>query len=419
MRILGFTHIYPRTATDNLGVYIRQLYSRLALRHEVRVLVPRSPRMAPPAPARGTPEVMPFAYGVPLRWSKFSEGAGLDGEQRLNRKVAALAPLVALAGGGRLWSERRGADVVHAHFLVPLGAIAAAVSGTKPLFISLHGSDVYLAERNKVVRQAAKIAMERAAAIIPCSEDLGRRVIAIGADPDKVHVVPYGADPSVFGRTRDAAKREAIRRESGSGSRPMVLFLGNLFPKKGVTHLLDAVPQIRKRVPDAHVVIAGDGPLKRSLEAQAASLGLGDAVRFMGRIDWATVPDWYAAADVFVVPSVIDAAGNVDGLPNVVLEAMACELPVVASDVAGIPQVIRDRETGRLAKPGDAEALASAITEMLTDHAFAKACGARARAFIETELTWERAAERYEALFARHAPHAVHTSHAAHDAEAH
>lgn len=404
MKILGFTHIYPRTATDNLGVYIRQLYTRLASRHEIRVLVPRSPRMQPPPLVRGTPEVIPFSYGVPLRWSKFSEGAGLDGEQRLNRKVAALAPLVAIAGGTRLWNVRRDADLVHAHFLVPLGAIAAAVSGSKPLFISLHGSDVYLAERSKVVRQAARFAIERASAIVPCSEDLGRRVIELGADPGKVHVVPYGADPAIFGRPPDPAKREAIRRAAGAGDRPLVLFLGNLFPKKGVTHLIDAAVHVRAKVPDAQIVIAGEGPLRASLEAQAASLGLAEStVRFMGRIEWSTVPDWYAASDVFVVPSVIDAAGNVDGLPNVVLEAMACELPVVASDVAGIPQVIRDRDTGRLVKPGDPEALGGAIVEMLVDRPFAKSCGVRARAFIRTELTWERAAERYEVLFERYA----------------
>lgn len=400
MRVLSLTHLYPRFEGDNLGVYIRQMYDRLAVRHTIRVLCPRAPRMEARPAAPGGVEVTPFPYGLPRAWSTFGYGGGLTGEQKLSRTSLLLAPLYSAAAVERVWRDRRGFDVLHAHFLVPNGALAAMATGGRPLAISLHGSDVYLAERFAPARAAALVALEKAAAIIPCSEDLGRRVIALGAHPSKVHVIPYGVDAAVFSNGSREHGRATIRARLGAGTRPLVLFVGNLLPKKGVTFLVAAAADVRRAHPDALFAIVGDGALRGALEAQAAGLGLGaDSVRFVGALPWAEIPSWHAAADVFVVPSVVDSTGNVDGLPNVVLEAMASGLPVVATNVGGLPMVVRPRETGLLVPPENAPALAEALSTLLADRALASSCGARARAFLESELSWERIAARYESLF--------------------
>lgn len=400
MRVLALTHLYPRFDGDNLGVYIRQMYDRLAGHHDVRVLCPRAPRMEARPAEPGRVAVAPFAYGLPQSWSTFGYGGGLTGEQKLSRTSLLLAPLYGAAAVRRIWSERTSADVLHAHFLVPNGAIAAAASGGRPLAISLHGSDVYLAERFAPARIAARIAIREAAALIPCSEDLGRRVIALGADPARVHVIPYGVDASLFTRGARNGARAEIRGRLGAGDRPMILFVGNLLPKKGATFLLEAAARVRRTHPETLFVLAGDGALRADLERQAASLALGpDAVRFVGAVPWADVPSWHAAADIFTVPSVVDPSGNVDGLPNVVLEAMASGLPVVATDVGGLPMLVRPRETGMLVPPEDAGALAGAFSTLLDDRALAESCGTRARALLQAELSWERIAARHAELF--------------------
>jgi glycosyltransferase involved in cell wall biosynthesis len=401
MKILALTHLWPKSEGDNRGVYIRQLYDRLAARHEIRVLVPRAPGLVTPPPQPGRPTVVPFSYLVPAAWSTFGYGGALTGDQRLTRTSLALAPLYGLAAASRVRTGRAAADLVHAHFLVPNGTLAAAGSGSTPLVISLHGSDVYLAERSAVMRRAARFALSRAAAIVPCSEDLGSRAVALGADPSRVHVIPYGADPALFSRAIDPSERARLRASLGAGDRKLVLFVGNLVPKKGVTHLIQAAKRLHETHPGILFVAVGDGPLGADLKAEALAAGLtSEDFRFAGAVRWAEIPAWYAAADVFTAPSVVDAAGNVDGLPNVVLEAMATALPVVASRVAGIPMAIRDGETGRLVPPGDPIALGDAIAATLADPARARALGAAARRHLETELTWERIAQRYEALLA-------------------
>jgi len=128
-------------------------------------------------------------------------------------------------------------------------------------------------------------------------------------------------------------------------------------------------------------------------------LGLEDRVLFTGRVERDRVPALYAAADLFLLPSVHDHAGNVDGLPNTLLEAMATGLPIVASDVVGVPTVIDQGVEGMLVPEGDATALSAAIGGLLSDQARAASLGQAARARVERELTWPQIARRYLAVY--------------------
>lgn len=403
MRILGFTHTWPRSEKDHRGVFLRQMYEHVARHgHEVEVLVPRTPGLAASPAAPGKPAIVPFSYFVPLSWSTFGHGGALTGDQKLARASKLLAPLYGLASVARIRSMRRRHDIVHAHWLVPNGTLAAMGAPDVPIVVTLHGSDVYLAEKSRVMARAARYAMERASAIVPVSGDLARRAISLGADPDRVTVIPCGADPAVMSRATGTDARARMRESLGAGDRPLFLYVGNLLPKKGVIHLVRAAAQVRARRPDAMFVLAGDGALRAELEAEAARLALAPAdFRFLGQIAWSSIPDWYAAADVFVAPSVVDPAGNVDGLPTTVPEAMASGLPVVSTTVAGIPMAVRSGETGILVPPGDDGALAEALLSLLADPGKRQAMGAAGRKLLDTDLSWERISRRYEELFER------------------
>jgi glycosyltransferase involved in cell wall biosynthesis len=177
--------------------------------------------------------------------------------------------------------------------------------------------------------------------------------------------------------------------------------VGRLVKKKGFGYLLQAVPRVLARHADARFVIAGAGDQRPELEALAASLQIQEHVLFTGHIPWGETAAAMALADVFVVPSIQDEAGNVDGLPNVLLEAMATGRAVVASRVAGIPEVIQDGRDGLLVPQKDVPALAEAICALLSDSGLRGRLGSAARHRITGRMTWTYTGQRIGAVLQR------------------
>jgi glycosyltransferase involved in cell wall biosynthesis len=177
--------------------------------------------------------------------------------------------------------------------------------------------------------------------------------------------------------------------------------MGRLVRKKGFATLLQAAPGVLAQHPGVRFVIAGAGDLDSELQALATSLGIQEQVLFTGNIPWDQTAAAMAMADVFVVPSVLDEAGNVDGLPNVLLEAMSAGRAIVASHVAGIPEAIKDGQTGWLVPQKDVPALTEAICATLSDAELRDRLGRAARAKITGEMTWTHTAERIAAILQR------------------
>jgi glycosyltransferase involved in cell wall biosynthesis len=206
------------------------------------------------------------------------------------------------------------------------------------------------------------------------AEAIGRFVAAEERCPaDKMTLVPNGVSDATLGWSADRAE---VRRSLGvPAGAPVVGALSRLAWKKGVRHLVEAMPRLVESVPDALALIAGDGELRGELEAHARALGVADRVRFLG-----TRPDpldLLAAFDVFVLPSVVE------GMSNAVLEAMARSLPVVATDVGGNPEVVADGETGFIVRPADPAGLAAAIAKLLQAPELAREMGAAGRRRVE------------------------------------
>jgi glycosyltransferase involved in cell wall biosynthesis len=313
------------------------------------------------------------------------------------------SPMIGPAGGRSSFVTRRSSfDVIHAHWVLPNGppaALAAWLRGL-PLVISLHGSDVYLAERAAPLSLAAAGALRAAAAVTACSGDLHERALRLGARPGCVDVIPYGVDPQAF--RPDPAAGAHVRAELGlSPGAPLIVSVSRLVYKKGLTYLLEAFPRVLDRHPEAALVIAGYGDLRDELERRAGELGVAKRVRFPGRLPRDRAACYVGAADVYVVPSIHDQGGNVDGLPNALLEGMGAARPIVASRVAGIPEVLVDGEHGLLTPERDSAALAAAITCLLDDRGLAQRLGMAARRRVLDELTWDATAERFEEVYRR------------------
>jgi glycosyltransferase involved in cell wall biosynthesis len=265
-----------------------------------------------------------------------------------------------------------------------------------PLVVSLHGSDVFLSEKSSLVRRGARSVFRRAAAVTACSDDLAERSEKLGSASPVT--VPYGVSTDHFKPIPDDAT--ALRRKLGLPSdAPVILAVGRLVHKKGFEYLVDAAPKIRTEFPKTVMLFAGQGDLKEALEERAKSLGISESIRLVGNVARDELPAYYALASVVAVPSVRDDAGNVDGLPNVLLEGMASGSPIVASAVAGIPQAVRDGREGLLVGERDAEAIAKAILELLRSPKRREQLGSAARERAKESFDWSRVGERFEEIF--------------------
>jgi phosphatidylinositol alpha-1,6-mannosyltransferase len=204
--------------------------------------------------------------------------------------------------------------------------------------------------------------------------------LAPGVDVDAFH-------PGVDG--------SAVRERYGLGERPVVVCVSRLVPRKGQDMLIRALPAIRRRVPEAALLLVSGGPYRTKLEALARSAGVSSDVIFTGSVPWAELPAHYAAGDVYAMPCRTRAAGlDVEGLGIVYLEASATGLPVVGGDSGGAPDALLEGETGYVVGGRDVDALADRVAELLSDPVKAKAMGVAGRAWVEREWRWEAQAAR-------------------------
>jgi glycosyltransferase involved in cell wall biosynthesis len=399
------TSSYPRFPGDAIGTFMEPIACGVAARgYAVHVVAPWHPRWQRGA-ADGNPAFHLYRYAPAAGLYVFGYAGALRADVRLRASALAVAPIAMAAGAWRTRSvvERSAAAIVHAHWVIPGGVQAAAGAAGRPLVISLHGSDVFVAERHRVAAVAARAAFRRAAWVTACSADLQRRAIALGAPPERTTVVPYGVESERFRPDREARARGRARLGVGEDE-PLVIAFGRLVEKKGFEYLIDAIAAIVRSRPDRQAiraVIAGDGDLGPTLRARAAAAGVGHLVAFPGVVPHQDMPDLVAAADVAVVPSVRDDAGNVDGLPNSVLEIMASATPLVATPAGGIAAVAADGVTARIVPERDVAALAGAITAVLGDPSGAADMGRRAREIVSRDYGWTRVAERFEMIYRR------------------
>jgi glycosyltransferase involved in cell wall biosynthesis len=396
LRILFLTQTYPRHAHDSAGPFIRDLARGLVRGGDsVRILAPHARGLASAWQEEGV-EVRTFRY-APERFELLGYGRSLQADERMAGAAAAVALLYLLGARRALRGALAdgGWDVVQAHWVVPNLLAAAFCGGRLPLLVGLHGSDVFMAEKG-AVRPFVRRALRRVEGLTSCSPELAARVQRIGFPAERSHVIPYGVDSALF--SPDAARRGVWRERLGiSPDAPMLLGVGRMATKKGFHLLLEALPALFAAVPEAHLVLAGGGD--RLEEFRRAAAAFAGRVHFPGAVLHDTLPDLYRAADLFVLPAVHDAKGNVDGLPNVILEAMASGLPVVGSRVSGLPTAIAEGVNGWLAEEGSAADLTRILREALADRSRRERFGAAGRERARREFSWDSVAARYRAAY--------------------
>lgn len=280
-------------------------------------------------------------------------------------------------------------DLVHALHLTSYGFLAG-LSGVQPSIVSVWGTDVLEAPGlSPAHRWITRQALARAGAITATGVRLAEATIPHAPQGKPVSVIPYGVDLAMF---RPQPRPERPRIVIGAVAR--------LSEEKGLEYLLRAVGLIVRRAaaawaadPSIEVVLAGDGPWRERLESISAEERINDRVRFLGEVTHDAVPGVLQSFDIFAMPS------TWEGFGVAAVEASAMELPVIASDVHGIPDVVVHNETGILVKPRDVDALAAAIDRLAGDAELRRRMGAAGRGFVERHYRWQDNAVLMEHLY--------------------
>ena len=206
-----------------------------------------------------------------------------------------------------------------------------------------------------------------------------------GIDKSKVRIVPNGVDVEKF---KPAQNQQAAKQQFGLGNEPCVLFVGSLIPRKGLAFLVEAAKKVVKEKPDTKFLIAGEGPLRNQLSESLKTANLLGSFRFLGNVKDEALHVLYNCADVFVLPSIQEGQGIV------LLEAQASGKPVVAFNVGGVNEAVRNGETGLLVKPGSIDELADALLKILSDKTLGEKMGVNGRLFVSESFTWDICAQK-------------------------
>jgi len=369
--IVAVTSSYTRYPGDATAPFVKSICDQLAeYGHKIEVIAPYDPDIKPMD--YGIVHVNRYKYIWPDRLHRMGHSRSMDSDSRIRLLSYFLLPFFLLSGILTLWriTSRHKAEVIYAHWVVPNGLIAAVVSRITgiPYIISLHGSDIFVAKKNRLIAKCARWIFSGSSAVTACSRDLRDAAVELGA-PENTQLVAWGADPARFSPNLRA--RAPI--EKNITDQPLrITSLGRLVEKKGFTFLISALPSVIKEFPNVQLVIGGNGPLLNRL--------------------------FLANSDIFVLPSIPDRHGNVDGLPTVLLEAMGSAVPVIASDIGGVNLVLNNGINGMIIPPGDSGAIENSIIRLIRDKEMRRNLGKAARDSVLNEYNWRSVCQQISKL---------------------
>lgn len=371
-RLLVLASTYPRWRDDHEPSFVHELSRRLVGRFDVTVLCPHAAGALPRECMDGV-HIFRYRY-APARWERLVNDGGIIGNLRHHPWTALLLPTFLLA---QLWGLRRllravRPNVIHAHWILPQALMVALLQmvgvRTPPTLVTSHGADLF-ALRGRLATCIKRLTMHRMQASSVVSRAMRGPMLALGADPDLLGVAPMGVDLQHH-FTPDALTPRA---------RYELLFVGRLVEKKGLPHLLNALPRVLQRHPETVLSIAGFGPELAACQHQVERLGLKAHVRFLGALPQDALPDLYRRSSMLVTPFVQARSGDQEGLGLVMVEALGCGCPVVTTRLPAIRELQDGHWPPYLAEPGDPVSLAAQINALLDDPASGKAWVAQLR----------------------------------------
>ena len=385
MRILTFTSLFPNARQPLLGIFVYHRVANLAQRagHHVQVVAP-----VPYFPVWLRVKRWQAASQVPRQEQVGGLGVYHPRYFLLPRISMPLHGMLMFLGSAplalRLNREAK-FDCIDAHYVYPDG-FAAVLLGKLlrvPVIVSARGTDINLFPWFRSIRPMIQWTLRQADGVIAVSAALREAMVELGTPPDKIQVIPNGVDPQRF----EPVDRQAARRHLGLPAEGQAIVqVGSLISSKGPRLLIAALAEIAPRFPDLRLYLLGEGSLRKKLESLVRENGLEQRVLLVGSRPNEELKFWYSAADLTCLASLRE------GMPNVVLESLACGTPVVATRVGGVPEILISSELGLMAEP-NVQSIAMALKSALETSWDREALVRHARTRTWTEVAGE--VERY------------------------
>lgn len=340
-KILIISNLYPSPWEPNRATFNKQQFDHLAKLIDVSILVP-------------------IAWPVWLKLSNKQKVHQQDNDKvtvkycwnfytpKVMRRCYGVFMFISFCINSLLWMKKQKPDVLLASWAYPEGvatALLAKIFG-KPFFIKVHGSDINDFSTDKARAKQIVWACNSAKGIFSVSKALKEKLVSLGVSADKIHVIYNGVNKQVF------FPNESVKKSNS------LLYIGNLKASKGVGELVAAFIQLKKTHKNLELIIAGNGDMMPEIKSSLAQENLSEHVKLLGSVDHKDIALLIQQASILVLPS------YAEGVPNVVLEAMSCGTPVVATNVGGIPEVVSE-QSGLLVAPKDINALVQGLTTAL------------------------------------------------------
>ena len=359
---LVLTNLFPNPVEPARGIFVLQETLRLREFYDLKVMAPL------PWVPRSLRENRRYAYhAAPM--VEQCEGLEIHHPRHLVipryfRFLYGPLLFLGLLPLARRMAKERKPDFILAHYVFPDGYAAVKLGRMLgiPVIVKARGSDINLFTRTWMRRRMTLWTLRNSKCIVAVSRALKEKMISLGIDGERIEVVHNGLDTTRF----HPSDRLACRARLGLEERPFTfLFIGYLRSLKGIFTMLQAfraIPEMERR--GARMIMIGEGELQDEAAVRIRRFGMSNQVRLVPPIKHDEVPEWIGACDCLLLPSMME------GYPNVLIEAMACGRPVIASRVGGIPEIVRDGRTGRLIEPNDPWALTDAMLEMMKGFEF-------------------------------------------------
>jgi len=281
-------------------------------------------------------------------------------------------------------------DIIHAHSTIPTGLIGVLVSRLikKPVFITAHGMDVNNFMEHTLFKRLITYSLSNSDKVIAVSKDLKGKMTSLGINPDKIKVLRNGVDTGRFKPTKDNFIHRTYDLPDDT---LLILFVGYMDTFKGIFELEEAFSRMKDK--NVALIMVGEGPKKADLEKKVLGHDLKEQVVLTGAVPREDIDKYYKSADIFVLPS------HSEGIPLVILEAMASGLPVIATNVGGLSEVVDDGENGFLIHPKDVENLATKLERLIDDPRVRERLASNSVKIMENEFSIQGKIEKLTRIY--------------------
>jgi glycosyltransferase involved in cell wall biosynthesis len=389
MKIGVITSAYPEFKDDPHGIFIHRLMLEVSNQgHDVHILAPFAGEKTEFI-LEGV-HVEKFNYFYPKKYQSLAGRSGMIDNVKEGFFVKFQFLSFIFFNVVNSCRKLNDMDIIHVQWPIPngLGALFLKKFFKIPYLNTIYGEEVYLSKRFNTTF-IIKLLVNNSSKSITISTGSLRACLEAGLQKEKLGIIPFGVDTNFFKPMKLEKNKDVFQ----------ILSVGYLIERKGFEYLIKAVKEVLKANYNIMLTIVGSGPLKIHIKNLINLLELDENIEMISNVSDEKLLEIYNSSDLFVLPSIVDSQGNTEGLGVVLLEAMACKLPVIGSNIGGITDIIHDGDTGLLVPQKDSLELSKAIIRLIEDQDLREKISLKGFIKVKENFSWEKIANEYIKIY--------------------